>query len=86
MIFVAVLAASSYSTDSCAGMEYPLNKWVCIIGIMPRHSMYAIYAYIDPPNHPNVGIYGIHGAFGIGRSLKDLWQNQHQTVGWEVPP
>ena len=28
----------------------------------------AIYAYIDPPNHPNVGIYGIriciHGAFG----------------------
>ena len=20
--------------------------------------MYAIYAYIDPPNHPNVGIYG----------------------------
>ena len=26
--------------------------------------MYAIYAYIDPPNHPNVGIYGIHGASG----------------------
>ena len=23
----------------------------------PRHSMYAIYAYINPPNHPNVGIY-----------------------------
>ena len=23
--------------------------------------MYGIYAYIDPPNHPNVGIYGIHG-------------------------
>ena len=21
----------------------------------PRHSMYAIYAYIDPQNHPNVG-------------------------------
>ena len=29
--------------------------------------MYAIYAYIDPPNHPNVGIYGIHGAFGVLR-------------------
>ena len=28
--------------------------------------MYAIYAYIDPPNHPNVGIYSIHGAPGIG--------------------
>ena len=26
--------------------------------------MYAIYAYIDPSNHPNVGIYGIHGASG----------------------
>ena len=23
--------------------------------------MYEIYAYTDPPNHPNVGIYGIHG-------------------------
>ena len=30
----------------------------------PIHSMYGIYAYIDPPNHPNVGIYGIHGASG----------------------
>ena len=27
--------------------------------------MYAIYAYIDPLNHPNVSIYGIHGVFGI---------------------
>ena len=26
----------------------------------------AIYAYIDPPNHPNVGIYGLHGVFGYG--------------------
>ena len=25
--------------------------------------MYAIYAYIDPPNHSNVG-YGIHGVSG----------------------
>ena len=24
----------------------------------PRHSMYTIYAYIDPQNHPNVGMYG----------------------------
>ena len=23
---------------------------------IPRHSMYAIYAYIDPQNHPNVGM------------------------------
>ena len=27
--------------------------------------MYAIYAYIDPQNHPNVGVYGIHGVSGI---------------------
>ena len=26
--------------------------------------MYGIYAYIDPPNHPNVGKYGIHGVSG----------------------
>ena len=34
--------------------------------IYPIHSMYAIYAYISPPNHPNVGIYiyGIHGVSG----------------------
>ena len=25
--------------------------------------MYAICAYINPSNHPNVGIYSIHGAF-----------------------
>ena len=26
--------------------------------------MYAIYAYIDPQNRPNVGIYGTHGVSG----------------------
>ena len=26
--------------------------------------MYAICAYIDPPNHPNVGKYTIHGVSG----------------------
>ena len=31
--------------------------------------MYAIYAYIDPPNHPNLGIYAIHGVSGIGLGL-----------------
>ena len=30
--------------------------------------MYGIYAYIDPPNHPNVGIYSIHGVYGLDRS------------------
>ena len=27
--------------------------------------MHAIYAYIDPPNHPNVCIHGIHGVSGM---------------------
>ena len=27
--------------------------------------MYAVYAYIDPSNHPSVGIYGIHGLHGV---------------------
>ena len=32
--------------------------------------MYAINAYIDPENHPNVGIYGIHGVYGSCFSSK----------------
>ena len=27
--------------------------------------MYAIYAYIDPQNHPNVGIYAKHRVFEL---------------------
>ena len=38
--------------------------------IYPRHSIYATSAYIDPPNHPNVGIYGNMECLGIG---VDLW-------------
>ena len=36
--------------------------------------MYAIYAYIERPNHPNVGIYGIHGVSGVcySRSLPNV--------------
>ena len=31
---------------------------------IPEHSMYAIYAApLTPQNHPNVGIYGIHGVY-----------------------
>ena len=40
-----------------------------MVDLIPNRSMYAIYAYIDPSNHPNVGIYTIHGASGIGSSL-----------------
>ena len=30
----------------------------------PRCSMYGIFRYIYPKNHPNVGKYSIHGASG----------------------
>ena len=41
------------------------NIWYNLESIIPIDSMYGIYAYIDPLNRPNVGIYGIHGASGI---------------------
>ena len=40
------------------------------LGNNPRHFMYAICAYIDPANHPDVGIYGIHGVSGNWFSLE----------------
>ena len=39
---------------------YSQTLWV------PKHSMYAIYAYIGVVLGVNVGIYGIHGVFGVG--------------------
>ena len=40
------------------------SPYLTLIIPYPKRSMYAIYGYIDPPNHPNVGIYGIHGESG----------------------
>ena len=31
----------------------------------PRSSMYGIFTYTYPINDPNVGVYTIHGAYGI---------------------
>ena len=58
--------------DSAGGEHHPIP--------FPRHSMYAIYAYIDPPNHPNVGIYGIHGVSGFGMGLED--QGRARGLGY----
>ena len=42
--------------------------------------MYAIYAYIDPPNHPNVGIYGSPmQRLGL-ESLELLQQNIYRSA------
>ena len=32
---------------------------------IPRHSMYAKYAFIDPQDRPSVDIHGIQGVYGI---------------------
>ena len=67
-----------HPSDTKQWCNYLSSLFACLVGTcrvwdssMPIHSMYAIYAYIDPPNHPNVGIYGIHGASGIGSYLSD---------------
>ena len=31
--------------------------------------MYGIFTYIYPKIHPNVGIYTIHGAYGLGTTF-----------------
>ena len=47
---------------------------------LPIHSMYGIYMclHYNPPNHPNVGIYGIHGASGVEN-------HSHMTLCWGQP-
>ena len=57
----------------------------------PRHSMYVIYAYIDPSNHPNVGIYGSPmECLGIGCQAKkweeDLVVSQDVHLPHQVLP
>ena len=50
-----------------------------ILKIIPRHSMYAIYAYIDPLAPPQlISKYTIHGVFG------DVWGSERYTP-WNPP-
>ena len=44
--------------------RYVLVRVDCHAAASPRHSMYAIYAYIGVVLGVNVGIYGIHGVSG----------------------
>ena len=49
--------------------------------------MYAIYAYIDPQNHPNVGRYGIHGVSGYGFIVIYAYNIQHRRpTGHQLKP
>ena len=54
-----------FNEDKECFVRAALCVWVRCVSY-PRHSMYAIYADIDLQNHPNVGIYGIHGVSGYG--------------------
>ena len=40
--------------------------------LYPKHSMYGICTYIETQNHPNVGVYGIHGVSGYDIYLPTL--------------
>ena len=40
--------------------------------------MYAIYAYIDPPNHPNVGTHGVSSIHGVYDSV---WDREAAVAG-----
>ena len=40
-----------------------------LIWLLPICSMYGIFNNIGPKNHPNVGTYTIHGAYGLGESF-----------------
>jgi hypothetical protein len=41
------------------------SRMWCYTFILPRCSMYGIFTNICPKNHPNVGKYTIHGAYGL---------------------
>ena len=69
----------------CREYDYEVqNKWDFSI---PICSMYGIFTNICPKNHPNVGKYTIHGAYGIGiwglnleRSLHCIDSQNHQSA------
>ena len=59
--------SKNHRVDNHSGVEVLHQDQNITETQIPRHSMYAIYAYIDPPNHPNVGIYGIYmECLGLG--------------------
>ena len=57
------------STGKIPGLDDHLNtagsRMWCYTFILPRCSMYGILTNICPKNHPNVGKYTIHGAYGL---------------------
>ena len=60
--FAFVLARA---VRAISGWKYPGSKNQTLHGT-------AIYTYIDPANHPNVGIYVILGVSGKGICLREL--------------
>ena len=61
--------------------SHVLTDWHWLY-IIPRWSMYGIFTYIYPINHPHVGKYTIHGASGIGLfriSRSQQWSSDPMT-------
>ena len=52
---------------------------------IPICSMYGIFIYICPNNHPNVGKYTIHGAYGIYIYIHINLDHMHQIVAGPDP-
>ena len=76
--------SQNHPTDCPAKVRKPLRTvWQPETNIIiPRHSMYAIYTYIDPQNHPNVGKYAKHGVSGRYCIIYDphLFQASHMFL------
>ena len=59
--------AAMRSSSSCQDHGKPPGSY-------PICSMYGIFTYIYPKNHPNVGKYSIHGASGYEKSVLQGFQ------------
>ena len=58
-----------------------LIRYICLI--YPICSVYGIFTNIDPKDHPNVGEYAIHGAYGyIYIYMSDFNFDMEQASGF----
>ena len=61
-------------------LNFPLNRGLLFFRcILPIGSMYGRFTYIYHKNQPNVGIYTIHGSYGL--YLKMAWMSYQGLCG-----
>ena len=78
-----------YIYSVCAHTDDNHVRWWNTYKTYPICSMYGIFTNIYPKNHPNVGKYTIHGAYGICLSFfqpgghvplrRGLWLRRHHV-------